>query len=119
MVIRKRLVIRLDKELRDSLTAKAASEQRAVAQVVRDLIIAYVSDKPIASNALITPIDRIQRSEAVSFARASVFLEGFTPSLEAEGYAQQFINGEITLEQFANRKVGQESAGLVDFKVYI
>jgi hypothetical protein len=41
-----------------------------------------------------------RREDAVNFARASVGLEGFMPSKEAEVHARRFINGEIRLDEF-------------------
>lgn len=44
--------------------------------------------------------ERRRREEAVNFARASIGLEGFKPSLEDETLAQRFIDGEIDLAEF-------------------
>jgi hypothetical protein len=44
--------------------------------------------------------ERRRREEAVNFARASIGLEGFKPSLEDEALAQRFIDGEIDLAEF-------------------
>jgi hypothetical protein len=48
----------------------------------------------------IDPDERERRRRAVQFARASVGLEGFTPSAEAEALAARFIDGEIDLPTF-------------------
>lgn len=48
--------------------------------------------------------ERRRREEAVSFARASIGLEGFKPSLEDEALAQRFIDGEINLAEFEDRE---------------
>ncbi len=47
----------------------------------------------------ITEDERARRREAVNFARGSVRFEGIVLSDEAEALAEQFINGEITLEE--------------------
>ena len=44
--------------------------------------------------------ERRKRLEAVNFARASVGLEGFKPSEEAEQHAARFVAGEIALAEF-------------------
>lgn len=44
--------------------------------------------------------ERRRREEAVAFARASVGLEGFKPSVEEEALARRFVQGEISLEEY-------------------
>ncbi|MFG1404233.1 antitoxin VbhA family protein [Xanthobacter sediminis] len=44
--------------------------------------------------------ERRRRREAVSYATASVRLEGFVMSEEQERHAERFINGEIDLAEF-------------------
>ncbi len=44
--------------------------------------------------------ERRRRREAVSYATASVRLEGFVVSEEEERHAERFINGEIDLAEF-------------------
>lgn len=44
--------------------------------------------------------ERRKRQEAVSYARASVGLEGFKPSQADEEHAARFIAGEIDLAEF-------------------
>lgn len=46
--------------------------------------------------------DRQQRLDAVNYARASIGLEGFTPSTLDEQRATAYIDGLITLEQLVN-----------------
>jgi hypothetical protein len=48
--------------------------------------------------------ERLKRELAVSFARASVGLEGFVPSRKTEIDAQRFIEGHITLSEFVGAK---------------
>ncbi|EED8855485.1 antitoxin VbhA family protein [Salmonella enterica subsp. enterica serovar Derby] len=45
----------------------------------------------------ITDEERRRRQKAADFARASVGLEGFKPSEEAEAQMRRHINGEISL----------------------
>ena len=49
--------------------------------------------------ASITDAERRKRQEAVNFSRASVGLEGFKPSEEAEAQMRRHINGEIDLAE--------------------
>lgn len=48
----------------------------------------------------LTSAERKKREEAVSYARASVMLEGFKLSAEDEAHARRFINGEISMAEF-------------------
>ncbi len=48
----------------------------------------------------ITDNERKLRSEAVSYARTSVALEGFKLTSADERHAARFINGEIDLQEF-------------------
>lgn len=50
----------------------------------------------------ITDAERRKRQEAADFARASVGLEGFKPSEEAEAQVLRHINGEIDLAELVN-----------------
>lgn len=50
----------------------------------------------------ITEAERRKRQEAANFARASVGLEGFKPSEEAEAQMRRHINGEIDLAELVN-----------------
>ena len=49
-----------------------------------------------------TEEDRLRRAKAVEDARISVFMEGFVTSEADNALAQRFINGDITLEEYAN-----------------
>ena len=54
--------------------------------------------------APITEAERRKRQEAVNFARASVGLEGFKPSEEAEAQMRRHIAGEIDLAELVKPK---------------
>lgn len=56
--------------------------------------------KDTTATAPITEAERRKRQEAADFARASVGLEGFKPSEEAEAQVLRHINGEIDLAEF-------------------
>lgn len=49
--------------------------------------------------------ERDKRLQAVNFARASVGLEGFTPSEIDEARANAYVAGEITLDEFLGRSI--------------
>ena len=50
----------------------------------------------------ITDTERQRRQAAADFARASVGLEGFKPSEEAEQRAARFVAGEIDLAEYVD-----------------
>jgi hypothetical protein len=52
------------------------------------------------SASLLSPQERRKREDAVRFATASIGLEGFTMSVEAQARAQRYISGEIDLAEF-------------------
>ncbi len=57
-------------------------------------------DDKKAARPAISEAERRKRQEAVSYARASVGLEGFKPSQADEEHAARFIAGEIDLAEF-------------------
>lgn len=48
----------------------------------------------------ISPEERERRRRAMAFARASLYLEGMSPSVVCLEQAQRFIRGEIDLDEF-------------------
>ena len=102
------MTFRVEPELRSSFTEAAELDCRPAAQVLRELMRAYVSQthervtKP--ANDLISAAERQRRENAVNFSRTSVGLEGFKPSKEYEVHAQRFIKGEIDLKEFVQVK---------------
>jgi hypothetical protein len=73
------------------MNAEKSDRSNSIASSVTDL------NKARAQAAKIDPAERARRSQAVEFARASVGLEGFTPSAEAEALAARFIDSHIDL----------------------
>ena len=55
--------------------------------------------KDTKAPAPITEAERRKRQAAADFARASVGLEGFKPSEDAEAQMRRHINGEIDLAE--------------------
>ncbi|WP_236610814.1 antitoxin VbhA family protein [Verminephrobacter aporrectodeae] len=109
------MTFRIEPELRAEFSNAALLEDRPAAQVLRELMRAYVieararANRPV--NDAISPAESRRREQAVNFARASVGLEGFKPSAEAEAGARQFIKGEIQLaDLFVKVKPDAEQA---------
>lgn len=103
------MTFRVEPELRSEFADAALLENRPAAQVLRELMRAYVNQSrerisgPV--NAAISATEKRRREAAVNFARASTGLEGFTPSEAAETGARQFIRGDIQLADFVQVKV--------------
>lgn len=99
------MTFRVEAELRAEFTAAALQEHRPAAQVIREFMRAYVNEarsgqvQPL--KATISSAERRRRERAVSFARASVNLEGFEPSKAEEANAVRLIEGDIELTEFA------------------
>jgi len=99
------MTIRIEPELRAEFNDAALQAHRPAAQVLRDLMRNYVSESrrrssiPGTDNTM-SPAERRRREKAVAFARGSVSLEGFTPSVSEEALARQFIDGAIELTEF-------------------
>lgn len=114
------MTFRIEPDLRARFTEAAGSEHRPAAQVLRELMRAYVSQAegraagaPASGTA--AAAERLRREEAVNFARASVGLEGFAPSAQDEADARRLINGELALAQFVQVKVARApAAGKLD-----
>ena len=104
------MTFRVEPELRAAFSDAASLEDRPAAQVLREFMRAYVNRSRERShssaNAAISPAESRRREAAVTFARASVGLEGFKPSKAAETGARQFIEGDIQLADFVQVKRG-------------
>jgi hypothetical protein len=62
-----------------------------------------------SEHSVIGAAERRKRQQAFDFARASIGLEGFKLSDEMEAHGRRFINGEIDLEEFLKRPIGQKA----------
>ncbi|WP_265685513.1 antitoxin VbhA family protein [Verminephrobacter eiseniae] len=102
------MTFRVDPELRAEFSNATALADRPAAQVLRELMRAYVIESNARAhspaNDLVSPAESRRREKAVNFARACVGLEGFKPSEEAQVNARRFINGEIDLSEFVQMK---------------
>lgn len=103
------VTFRVDASLSAAFTEQVSSEHRPADQVMQDLMRDYLAR---ARGAVREPSvqelelsQRLLREEAVDFARASVRLEGFTPSTAAEARAARFVAGDLGLAEFVNRTV--------------
>ncbi len=114
------MTFRIEPDLRARFTEAAGSEHRPAAQVLRELMRAYVSQTQArtvgasaAGNA--AAAERLRREDAVNFARASVGLEGFALSAQDEADARRLVDGDLALAQFVQVKVArQPAAGKLD-----
>ena len=102
------MTFRVEPELRDRFTEAAELNHRPASQVLRELMRGYVDQQraPVAvapANDL-DPAERRRRQEAFDFARASVGLEGFVLTKEAEDLTRRFVNGEIELADFLSKQ---------------
>lgn len=107
------VTFRVEPELRASFSEAASREHRPAAQVLRELMRAYVeqSRSHAPQRAAIDAAERRRREDAVRYARASVGLEGFAPSQAEEEHARRFIEGEIGLAEFVKARDSGPAAG--------
>jgi hypothetical protein len=102
------MTIRIEPELRASFTKAAEIEFRPASQVLRDLMRGYVKQvrerSSKAANESISEAEFKRRQRAFDFATASAGLEGIMTPEELQEQAKQFIDGDITLEQFMKMK---------------
>jgi hypothetical protein len=57
--------------------------------------MSHLSTSPLS----LLPGERRRRQEAVDYARASVGLEGLSPSPDAEALARDYVEGNITIQE--------------------
>lgn len=60
-----------------------------------------------SESIIITSAERELRRKAVEYARASIVLEGFALSADEKQRAQSFVNGELTLAEFASATIDE------------
>lgn len=89
------ITIRVEADLRSRFSQAAGLEHRPAAQVLRDLMREYVARARTPVRPPISAAERRHREEAVSYARASVGLEGFGVLDAYSTEAERFIRGEI------------------------
>jgi predicted transcriptional regulator len=97
---------RVGVELKDSFIQWARANNRDGSLLLRDFMRAYVEHAKAQMQAkgtgpALSAVERKRRQAAVAYGMASAGLEGFSPSEEAQAFAERFINGEMSTEQFA------------------
>jgi hypothetical protein len=109
------MTFRVEAELRNEFANATAIADRPAAQVLRELMRGYIDQSRHPVNDMprteISSADMQRRRDAVNFARASVGLEGYRLSEDAEGKAREFINGTIDLHEFLEMKPNAKSSG--------
>ena len=94
---------RVDAALKKAFEQAAKSNDRSGSQLLRDFMREYVQRSNTA-RPVISAAERKQREDAITYARASVGLEGFKLSTADEYHASRFINGEINLAEFVKTR---------------
>ncbi|WP_235210516.1 antitoxin VbhA family protein [Caballeronia sordidicola] len=102
------MAFRVEENLRESFHESVLLDHRPASQVLRDFMRAYVEqsnskqrgEPESPAKVAISPTERRRREQAVSFARASIGLEGLQASDALEASAAQFINGDSDLAAF-------------------
>lgn len=112
MSLHARISFRVEAELHAQFMEIAAMQQRPAAQILCELLLAYVNEARERQNApandTISADERRRRENAVNFARASVGLEGFKLSEEEEAHVRRFVSGETQLAEFVRGAVMTE-----------
>lgn len=99
------MTFRVESDLSVAFTEQVESEHRELDEVMQEMMQAYLARARNASPEHTDEQRQTQQSlrqQAVDFARASVGLEGFTPSESAEMFAAQYVNGEIDIVDFVH-----------------
>jgi len=109
------MTVRIAPELHADFTEAVTQDERPMTQMLQEIMQAYVEASrtrraQVAGHGGASRAERVRREEAVAFARASVGLEGFTPSAQAALRARQFIDGEIDLAEFVRVAGGTQEA---------
>lgn len=93
-----------------TLMQRTASSVRLDGMSEADAEMARMTNQAVAARRRLEAVPRIsaeerrEREDAVRFANASVGLEGFKVSAEAEARANRFIAGDIDLAEFLQGK---------------
>lgn len=95
------MTFRVEPELRAEFADAALLEDRPAAQVLREFMRAYVNQSrerdQRPANDLISGEESRRREKAVSFARASVGLEGFKAHKMDDELSRRYVAGDITI----------------------
>jgi Antitoxin VbhA len=102
------MAFRVEENLRESFHESVLFDHRPASQVLRDFMRAYVEqtnskrrgEPEVPAKASTSPTERRRREQAVSFARASIGLEGLQASDAVEALAARFVEGDSDLAAF-------------------
>jgi antitoxin component of RelBE/YafQ-DinJ toxin-antitoxin module len=104
-----KMTFRVNKDLRTEFTQATEKNNISAPDALREFMRDYVAwtNQQLQSKLnekTLSTAEFQRRKSAVNFARASVNLEGLSPSETAEKFALSFINGEIDLAEFVAMK---------------
>jgi hypothetical protein len=92
--------LRIEEDLREKFSAAAEKNHRPAAQVIRDLMRNYVAENDaVAAFPRISEAEKAQRRENLEQSLANVQLEGLPRAIKFEAQAQDYVNGEISLDE--------------------
>lgn len=92
------MIFRVPGELKAEFQEAAEVSDRSAAQLLREFMRTFVTQHK-ATASVAPPSTVEERQAAVNFGQASVALEGFTVSAEAQAQQQRWVRGEITMDQ--------------------
>jgi predicted transcriptional regulator len=93
------MIIRVPGELKAEFQQAAEVADRSAAQILREFMRDFVArnQSRAVSNPARSTVD--ERKAAMNFGLASVALEGFAVSPEAQAQQERWVRGEITMEE--------------------
>ena len=97
------MTFRVESDLRDKFNELAVQQQRPAGQVLRQLMRDYVHRQGTPT-AVISETERRERQEHIDNGFGNVGLEGFVPSTAVQARARLYVEGRITMDEFANEK---------------
>jgi hypothetical protein len=111
MIKDEQMIFRVPRDLKAEFQQAANSIELPAAQVLREFMRTFVARVNQAEPTRSIDTTPAQRQSAVDFGRASVALEGLAISPQAEVLQQQFVHGEISIEEcVASIKRGHQVA---------
>lgn len=96
------ITYRVPASLKHDFMSVLKRQDRNISLVLRDFMREVVQTEGRAIKApAISDAERRRRQEAVAYGQASVALEGFPITAEAQALADSFVAGDLTLAEFA------------------
>lgn len=99
MIKDEQMIFRVPRDLKAEFQQAANAIERPGAQVLREFMRTFVARVNQAEPSRLIATTPAQRQAAVDFGRASVALEGLAISPQAEALQQQFVQGNISIEE--------------------